>query len=89
MPERPRSALTILRRRQVESESGYPRSTLYYRIAQRLWPKPINIGARAVGWPASEVDAMNADRISGKSDDAIREIVKALERARATADALL
>ena len=34
------SALAILRRKQVQAESGYSRSTIYLRIAQGLWPKP-------------------------------------------------
>jgi prophage regulatory protein len=81
----PTSSFTILRRKQVERETGYSRSTIYLRISQRLWPKPINLGPRAVGWPASEVEALNAARIAGKTDDEIRELVGRLERAR-TAD---
>ena len=73
------SALTILRRKQVQAESGYSRSTIYLRIAQGLWPKPVSLGARAVGWPAGEVSALNAARIAGKSDGEIRALVKKLE----------
>lgn len=80
------SSSTILRRKQVEHETGLSRSTIYLRIAQRLWPKPISLGTRAVGWLASEVQALNLARISGRSDDEIRALVTALERARVTAD---
>lgn len=73
---------TILRLPTVKSESGYSRSTIYLRIAQGLWPKPVNLGARAVGWPAGEVAAMNAARIAGKTDDEIRALVEKLEAAR-------
>jgi prophage regulatory protein len=38
-----------------------------------------------VGWPASEVHALNAARISGKSEDEIRDLVTKLEAARKTA----
>lgn len=79
------SAFTILRRKQVQAESGYSRSTIYLRIAQGLWPKPVSLGARAVGWPAGEVSALNAARISGKSDDEIRALVASLEMDRRTA----
>ena len=58
------STLKILRRKQVESETGYSRSTIYLRISQGLWPKPVSLGARAVGWPAAEVATMNAARIT-------------------------
>ena len=84
-PYRNRSAVTILRRRQVETESGYSRSTIYLRIAQGLWPRPVSLGARAVGWPASEVAALNAARISGLTDIAIRDLVAHLLAARKNA----
>lgn len=82
MAQLAQSALTILRRRQVQAECGYSRSTIYLRITQGLWPKPVSLGARAVGWPAGEVAAMNAARIAGKSDDEIRALVAKLQAAR-------
>jgi prophage regulatory protein len=75
----------ILRLPAVKSESGYSRSTIYLRISQGLWPKPVSLGARAVGWPTSEVTTMNAARIAGKSDDEIRALVAKLEAARKAA----
>jgi prophage regulatory protein len=80
------SPFTILRRRQVEGETGLSRSTIYARISERLLTKPVNLGPRAVGWPASEIRALNAARIAGRSDDQIRELVSELERVRVTAD---
>lgn len=77
--------LTILRLPTVKSESGYSRSTIYLRISQGLWPKPVSLGARAVGWPAHEVVALNAARIAGKSDTEIRVLVAKLESARKAA----
>jgi prophage regulatory protein len=79
------STLRILRRKQVEYETALSKSTLYFRIKGGLWPTPIKIGARAVGWLASEVEALNAARVAGKTDDEIREIVNDLEQARTTA----
>lgn len=77
--------LTILRLPAVKAESGYSRSSIYLRISQGLWPKPVSLGARAVGWPADEVAALNAARIAGKGDDEIRRLVTKLEAARAMA----
>ena len=82
------NTLTILRRKQVESASGYSRSTIYLRIAQGLWPKPISLGLRAVGWPAGEVAILNAARIAGKSDEEIRALVAKLHRERGAAGAV-
>jgi prophage regulatory protein len=57
----------------------------HLRIAQGLWPKPVSLGARAVGWPAGEVSALNAARIASQSDEEIRALVARLEAERSTA----
>jgi prophage regulatory protein len=72
----------ILRLPAVKSETGNSRSTHYLRIAQGLFTKPVSLGPRAVGWPSSEVEAINAARIAGKSDEEIRALVVKLEAAR-------
>ena len=51
------NALSILRRKQVEARTGLSRSTIYQRIAEGSFPKPISLGARAVGWLESEIEA--------------------------------
>lgn len=73
---------TILRLPAVKSESGLSRSTIYLRVSQGLWTKPVSLGARAVGWPSDEVAAINAARIAGNTDDEIRILVAKLEEAR-------
>lgn len=72
----------ILRLPAVKSESGQSRSTIYLRIAQGLWTKPVSLGGRTVGWPASEISALLAARIAGKPDEEIRALVKRLETER-------
>jgi prophage regulatory protein len=84
MAQQLRAALTIIRRKQVEAETGYSRSTIYHRISQGLFVKPVSLGARAVGFPAGEVATLNAARIASKSDSDIRELVAKLHSARAT-----
>ena len=51
------TALTILRRKQVEARTGLSRSALYRRIADQTFPAPIPLGedGRAVGWIEREV----------------------------------
>jgi prophage regulatory protein len=73
---------TILRIPAAKAQSGYSRSTIYLRISQGLWTKQISLGPRCIGWPANEVSALNAARISGKSDAEIRALVVKLEAAR-------
>lgn len=76
---------TIYRLPAVKSESGLSRSTIYLRIAQGLWTKPVSLGARAVGWPAGEVAALNAARIAGKTNEDICALVARLHAARKAA----
>jgi prophage regulatory protein len=76
----------IYRLPTVKSESGLSRSSIYLRITQGLWTKPVSLGARAVGWPANEVAAINNARIAGKTDEEIRALVAKLESSRKTTD---
>jgi prophage regulatory protein len=57
MAEQIQTALSILRRRQVEKRVGLTRSPLYARIKAGTFPKPVKLGdGRAVGWVEAEID---------------------------------
>lgn len=75
---------TILRLPKVRDVTGYSTSTLYLKISQQLFPKPVRLGIRAVGWCEAEVNAVTNARIAGKSDTEIRELVARLEQQRVT-----
>ena len=77
---------SILRLPDVKASTGLSRSTIYLRITQGVFPKPVSLGGRAVGWPAHEVAALNAARIAGKPDSVILELVAQLEAARKTVE---
>jgi len=47
---------TILRLPKVKERTGLSRSSIYLKISQGLFPKPVSLGARAVGWISTEVD---------------------------------
>lgn len=51
-----RVAGAILRRSQVEQEVGLKRSTIYQRMHEGTFPRPIRLGERAVGWRASDIE---------------------------------
>lgn len=57
------TALAILRRKQVEQRTGLSRSTIYALLSKDQFPKPVNIGPRAVGWIESEINAWLNARI--------------------------
>ena len=46
---------SILRLPAVKNRTGLSRSTIYFRISQGMFPKPVNLGGRAVGWLDSEI----------------------------------
>lgn len=54
---------SILRRKQVERRTGLSRSTIYLRIQDGTFPKPVNLGSRAVGWLENEIEKWLIDRI--------------------------
>lgn len=49
-------AQTILRLPAVKTRTGLSRSTIYLAISRGLFPKPITLGARAVGWLESDIE---------------------------------
>jgi prophage regulatory protein len=62
--------LKILRRRQVQERVGLSRSTIYAKLNSKqpdnydaTFPKPVSLGAKAVGWIESEIDAWIATQI--------------------------
>jgi len=72
----------ILRFPEVRAMTGLSRSSIYLRINEGMFPRPILLGRRMVGWRESEVAAVNAARVRGETDDEIRSVVQKLETAR-------
>lgn len=75
-------AITILRLPAVLHDRGRSRSAHYLDIQKGLFTKPVSIGYRSVGWPESEVNAINTARIAGLGDEEIRKLVVQLEADR-------
>lgn len=50
------SSLRILRLPRVKDRSGLSRSSIYVQISLGLFPRPISLGGRAVGWLESDID---------------------------------
>jgi prophage regulatory protein len=59
---------TILRLPSVKARTGLSRSTIYLRISQGGFPKPISLGGRAVGWVEDEVNEWLDERIQARRD---------------------
>ena len=54
----------VLRRKDVEAVVGLSRSTIYHLISEGLFPAPIKLGKRAVGWKVSDIETWVNDRTS-------------------------
>lgn len=54
----------LIRRKQVEAQTGLARSTLYKLIACGDFPTPIHITGKAVAWSSSDIDNWIAGRIA-------------------------
>lgn len=45
----------IQRLPEVKRSTGLSRSTIYLRMAEGKFPKPVSLGGRAVGWLEAEI----------------------------------
>ena len=57
-------ATAILRLPTVKDRTGLSRSTIYLRISQGKFPKPVSLGGRAVGWIEVEIEDWLNQQIS-------------------------
>lgn len=75
--------MSILRMPAVKAETGHrSHASIYNAIRAGLFTNPVLIGQRSVGWPSGEVQAINAARIAGQSNEQIRELVNCLHAKR-------
>jgi len=61
-------ATRILRLPAVIERVGLSRSAICARMAKGQFPRPLRIGARAVGWLEADIDEWLATRPRGGSD---------------------
>lgn len=53
----------VLRLKRVLDKTGDSKSGLYRKIAEGIFPSPIKLSTRSVGWLEDEVDAWIDERI--------------------------
>jgi prophage regulatory protein len=75
-------AVEYIKKSEVMKLRARSKSSTHLDINAGLLTRPVRIGGRSVAWPRYEIDTLNAARLSGKSDDEIRQIVEALHIAR-------
>ena len=62
--------IRIIRMADVQARTGLARSTIYQWVSDGSFPQPIRLGARAVGWIESEVDAWIREQIAASRSSA-------------------
>lgn len=62
MAEFPQTSL--IRRKDVQAQTGLARSTIYKLVSSGDFPAPVRITAKAVAWTRSDVDSWIAGRIA-------------------------
>ncbi|MBA6350716.1 AlpA family transcriptional regulator [Colwellia sp. BRX9-1] len=75
----------IIRKPAVTNKTGFSKSTLYNRIKDGTFPPPISLGARAVGFIASEVDAIIQAWCEEQTPKQIKQLVSELIKQRKAA----
>jgi prophage regulatory protein len=58
--------MRLLRISEVCKITGLPRSSVYLAMSQRLFPRPVKIGRRSVGWRSSDIYAWLESRPSAQ-----------------------
>ena len=61
----------FLRLPEVMARTGLSRSTIYVRLEQGCFPRPVSLGSRAVGWIEAEVDEWMRQRIVESRSSAV------------------
>ena len=75
--------MSLLRIQAVMAEMGrVSHTSVYNDIHAGLLTHPVRLGQRSVGWPSEEVFAVVLARVSGRTDDQIRQLVNNLHSAR-------
>ena len=58
----------LLRLSEVQARTALSSTTIYRKMREGSFPEPLKIGARAVRWPESEVEAWLAARPRATGD---------------------
>ena len=57
----------ILRLPTVKAITGLSRSNIYLRMSEGSFPRQVNLGSRAVGWLASEIDHWIEEKLASRN----------------------
>ena len=58
----------FLKLKEVMNITGIARSTIYFWMKQRLFPTPIKLGERSIGWLEADIESWMDERIAESSN---------------------
>ena len=62
----------FLRLPDVIERVGYSRPSIYLKMSRGEFPRPINLGPRAVGWLESDIDNWISERVAASSGEQLQ-----------------
>jgi len=68
---------SILKLEEVKKLTRISRSGIYLKISKGVFPAPISLGGRAIGWLEPELEAWINDRIEQRDEKSIKLNIKA------------
>ena len=78
----PRGMTRLRKLPDVEEQFQSAKTTIYKRVKNGTLPPPMHLGEKSSAWVGTELDAVLAAQVAGRSDGQIRELVKLLVAAR-------
>ena len=60
--------MRLIRLEEVCDTAGIGKTSVYKLIGEGAFPKPVNIGGRAVRWVSSEIEAWIMERMEDRDD---------------------
>ena len=61
---------TLIRLPEVERRTGHAKTTIYKLMNAGRFPRPVQIGRRAVGWIEDEIDRYIETKIAARDNEA-------------------
>ncbi|BDT57225.1 hypothetical protein MasN3_07190 [Massilia varians] len=68
MAQQDQQTSRVLRRPKVQERTGLSKSGIYLAIQNGEFPRPIQIGKRAVGWLECDIEAWLRERIARRAE---------------------
>ena len=63
----------LIRLPEILQITGLARSTIYKKLSEGRFPRPVNLGGRAVAWLSSDIENWINERVAERDRQAAKE----------------